>query len=142
MRNDNPGDLSVRIGFSRPYGAGGDANRVRPAIEIIDGTSNKRIEIELTPQQLTDMLSGSEARVPADKVTGFKGLKDWGKYHKFMIEVVPFETGDHAHKGSPGMLPHVQKVVSRIEAAGYRVDTPRRNRDGWQVIGRRYDDQP
>jgi hypothetical protein len=143
MRDRNPGDLAVRLVFSRVYGSGPDSGQVRPSIEISDGTSGLSLNIELTPHLLTEMLGGGSAEVTADKVQGFKGLRDWGKHLKTMSKSVSVEQGDYKHKDDPETLPHVAKAIAEITAAGYIPGTPRMNNaQKWVITGRRYDDQP
>lgn len=144
MRDDKPGDLALRMVFARMMGNGPDAMNVRPALHISDGTSGLNLEIELTPSLLTELLAGGEARVAADKVSGFKRLRDWGKYHKMVTRLVPFERDDYGHDVNKASdLPHVAKMMAEIEADGYVCDRPRRNNARqWVIIGRRYDDQP
>lgn len=142
MRDDKPGDLSVRLSFGRVIGNGPDDGKIRPSLHIADGTSGRNLEIELTPAQLTEMLSGGAAQVTADKVRGFRGVQDWGKYHKIVTEYVPVASGEQ-YDASPYDLDHVAEAVRRIEAQGYVIDRPRRNnRRQWVIIGRRYDEQP
>lgn len=145
-RDEKPGDLSVRMVFSRIMGIGPDAMKVRPRICISDGTSGLTLEIELTPELLTEFLAGGEARASAERVTGFKSLKNWGKFLKVVMKHVPIEPGDYAMTGDPidpRSLPHVAAMISDIEADGYVCDVPRRNNNRqWVVVGRRYDEQP
>lgn len=147
MRDNKPGDLAIRMSFARMMGSGPDAMSVRPGIQITDGTSGKHLEIQLTPELLTELLAGGEARVSADKVSGFKGLRDFGKYHKMVTRYVTVERDDISYKKGeeidPFTLPHIAKVVDEIEADGYVCDRPRRNNAGkWVIIGRKYDEKP
>lgn len=146
MSKDNtPGDLSIRIGFARVFGGGADQGKLRPSLEITDGTSCKTIVIELDPADLAELMSGSAVDVTADRVSGFKALRDFGKYHKMISRTVKTEPGDHKAKTSADMraLPHVAKAIAEIEADGYRCDSPHRNNAGlWVVIGRRCEDRP
>lgn len=137
MRDSNPGDLSVRLTFGQVLGSG--AGAIRPTIAVTDGTSGCTLEIELTPEQLTAILSGSAAEVTADKVSGFLGIQNWGKRHELMTRTVKTQQGDWLPGANPRKLPHVAAAVQEVEDAGYRTDRPRRNNAGmWVVIGRRY----
>lgn len=137
MRDSNPGDLSVRLSFAQVLDPGG--GRIRPTIAVTDGTSGCTLEIELTPEQLTAILSGSAAEVTADKVSGFLGIQNWGKRHELMTKTVKTQQGDWLPGTNPRKLPHVAAAVQEVEDAGYRTDRPRRNNAGmWVVIGRRY----
>jgi hypothetical protein len=144
MREDyKPGDLSARIVFSRVMGNGPDAGKVRPALSITCQTSGLTLELELTPVQLTEMLSGSSADVPADKVTGFKHIQRWGKYAISQARYIDTSPRDYAHKGDPRELPHLAPVIADMESYGWSVDTPHRNNSGkWVLFGRKYVDQP
>jgi hypothetical protein len=143
MRDEyQPGDLSIRIGFARGYGA--DSGKVHPKVEITDQTSGLHVELQLTAEQLVDMLGGSEAQVPAAKVSGYRGVRNWGKYLHIKTATVKTKPGDYKlGEADPRELPHVAEAVAEIEAAGYRCDTPRRNNgQQWVIVGRRYDDTP
>jgi hypothetical protein len=150
MRDSKPGDLTIRMGFARMMGmmgTGPDAMSVRPSIQITDGTSSKQLTIELTPQLLTEMLAGGEARVTADKVSGFGGLQDFGKYHQMAARYVPVQNGDVSRKKGeeidPRTLPHVAAVLKELEADGFTCDFPRRNNQAkWVIIGRKYTAKP
>lgn len=138
-----PGDLSVRISFARIYGGGPDQGKLRPAIEISDGTSGKTLTLEITPEQLADMLSGSAAQVPADQVRGFTGLKKWGMYRETVQRVTATRPGDYAHRDKPHELEHVAHVIEQIEAEGYTCAEPRMNNAGkWVIVGYRYGEKP
>lgn len=141
MREENPGDLSVRLGFGRMMGTGPDAGGIRPRLEIQDGTSGSTLTIELTAADLAEMLAGGAAFVTADKVTGFKGLSRWGKFMKLKTVHVPTEGGDYAVRGPEAVrLPGVAKAIAELEAEGYTCDTPSRNNAAkWVIHGRRYD---
>jgi hypothetical protein len=135
-----PGDLAVRLAFSRGMSS---TTGVFPHLEVTDQTSGSTIDIRLTAEQITEMLAGGTANVTADKVTGFKGLSRWGKYHKVTSRVVPGQSGDYDSKDHPETLPHVAAAIEEIEAEGFVCDKPRRTNAGdWAVFGRRYDDQP
>jgi hypothetical protein len=137
-----PGDLAVRLSFARTMGNLG-GNSVIPRLEVTDQTSGSTISIELTAEQITEMLAGGSAGVTADNVTGFKGLARWGKYQKITSRTVPVESGDYKFHETPLVLPHVMAAVRAIEAYGYEADTPRRNNaQQWVIVGRRYDDEP
>jgi hypothetical protein len=147
MREDyKPGDLSVRLQFGRVYGGGPDRGKIKPGIEIVDECSGKQINIELTAEQLAEMLGGGAAQVDADKVSGFKGLRDWGKTQEMVTRMVDVDLGDwkvREDDKAARTLPHVAAVIAEIEADGYRVDAPRRNNNGkWVLIGRRYVEKP
>lgn len=139
MREDQkPGNLSARITFGH-VGSG----EVRPALSITCETSGLNLELELTPVQLTEMLSGSTAYVPAEKVSGFKGIKLWGKYSQTMKQTVDTSPRDYVFNGDPRELPHLAPVIAEMEDHGWRVDTPHKNNGGkWVLIGRKYVDQP
>jgi hypothetical protein len=139
-----PGDLGVRIAFTRSFGLSEGSRQVHPTIEIRDQTSGKTLEIELTAEQLAAVLSGSEAQVPALRVTGFKGVAQWGKYHKSVSQGVKMAADDYRVEGDAiRKLPHVAQVIAQMEADGYTVERPRQNNARmWVIIGRRYDDQP
>jgi hypothetical protein len=141
-RNDKPGELSIRIGFARSYGTGADANKVHPSIEVTDETSGLHLELQLTAEQFTELLSGSQTHVSADKVSGFQGIGNWGKYLHLMSQKVSIQSGDYSAV-DPRELPHVAEAIKSIEDAGYRCDSPRRNNGGqWVLTGRRYDAKP
>jgi hypothetical protein len=138
-----PGDLAVRLSFARALGFRSDRPAVSPRLEILDQTSGSTIEIELTAEQLTEMLSGGSADVTADKVTGFKGLGRWGKFQKTISRTVPGQPNDYKFRDHPENLSHVMAAVEQIEADGYVCDTPRlNNARQWVIFGRRYDGQP
>lgn len=146
MREDyKPGDLSVRLGFGRVYGTGPDRGNIKPHLEITDQCSGKTLTINLTPEDLAEMLGGGAAQVLADAVIGFKGLRDFGKKHEMVQRVVKTQSGDYNFQDGDKQirkLPHLAPVIAELEAEGYRADTPRRNNSGgWVVIGRRYVEQ-
>lgn len=142
MRNHEPGSLAVRISFARVFGRGPDQGKLRPSLEITDGTSGRVLEIELTGEEIAELIAGSEVQAAADRVSGFKSLRDFGKYHKMTTVHVATEKGDYK-TDDPYTLPHVSKAVDEIEAMGYVCDKPRRNNESkWVIIGRRYDDKP
>ena len=140
MRDDNPGDLGVRLSFARVYGPGVDAGAIRPSLIITDGTSGKNVEMELTPEDLAEIFAGGQARVAADKVHGFKALRDFGKFHHHMQLTVKSKADDYTHQDDPSELPHVMEAMSRIAAAGYTVEKPSLSHGQWRVIGRKYTD--
>lgn len=147
MRDANPGDMSVRIGFARVYGGGEDQGALRPSLQITDGTSGLTITLDLTAADIAELMAGSDVRVTADKVTGHRGARDWGKYHKHQTLSVSTQPGDHKLRDRDSAairaLPHVAPLVAQLEADGYRVGTPTRDNTGkWRVTGRRYDAQP
>lgn len=144
MRDDKPGDLGIQIGFARVFGDGSDQGKLKPSLQITDGTSGRNLEIELEPEHIAELMSGSEVRVTGDKVTGFRSLRDFGKYHKMVSVHVPTQKGDYRVEGrAVRALPYIAKAIADIEADGYRCDTPRRNNASqWVIVGRRYDDQP
>jgi hypothetical protein len=142
-----PGDLAIRLGFGRVYGSGPDRGQVKPHIEIADQTSGKILTIDLTADDLVEMLSGGAAMVPADRVSGFRGVATWGRYLKTITRKVKTEGDDYKLRDGDlrkaAQLPHVAKVIAEIEADGYACDTPRRdNTMHWVLIGRKYDVQP
>lgn len=143
MRDDHqPGDLSARLTFGRVFGTGPDAGQTRPILSITCETSGLTLELPLTAAQLADMLSGSAAYVPTDKVSGFRGIKNWGKYSRHVTRTVAAQQGDYATKIDARKLPHLASVIAEIEADGYRCDMPRRNNGGqWVIIGRKYVDK-
>ena len=148
MHEDHkPGDLSVRLSFGRVYGTGSDRGQVKPGIEITCQTSGKKLTIELTPEDLAEMLAGGAAEIPTDRVNGFQGVHDWGKDHVLVTRKVKTEADDYklrygAH-GQPRQLPHVAKVIAEIEADGYKAADPRRDNTGhWVIIGRKYEARP
>jgi len=141
MNDSKPGDLSVRIGFARVFGGGPDQGSLRPTLTITDSTSSKSLSIELTGEDIAELLAGGEVRASATRVTGFRGLRDFGKYHKMVTVHVPTRVGDYS--ADPHDLQYVMEKVDEIKAMGYVCDTPRRNNNSqWVIIGRRYDDQP
>lgn len=143
MREENkPGDLSARISFGRWMGNGPNAGKVCPRLSITCETSGLGLELELTPEQLADMLSGSAAQVSATEVHGFRGIKNWGRYSKHVTRTVPVKIDDYKSAGSPRKLPHVAPVIEELEADGWRVDVPRRNNGAqWVITGRKYVDK-
>lgn len=144
MQEDRkPGDLSARLSFSHGMSFGPDGRKIHPHLLITCATSGFVLELNLTPEQLTDMLSGGAADVPADKVSGFKNVKLWGKYEQVQTRTVDTSPRDYAFKGDPRELPHLAPVIAEMEADGWRVDRPRRNNSSkWVLIGRTYVDQP
>lgn len=147
MRDDpKPGDLSVRIRFARVYGNGPDRGAIKPGLTIRDEASGKQLDIELSAADFAEMLGGGEARVKAKDVSGFKGVRDWGKEHQMVSRTVKAEPGDWQAREddkAARALPHVAAVIAEIEADGYRVESPRRNNSGqWVIIGRRYVAKP
>src|ERR1051325_825818 len=139
--NYQPGDLSVRFKFNRTIGNGLDVGKVTPSVEITDQTSGLSIEFELTAEQLTKLFAGSAAEISADKVEGFKDIKNWGKRLKIAQRYVQIESGSWPRDSRK--LPHVAKVIAELESEGYGCDKPYRNNAGkWVITGRRYDDQP
>lgn len=147
MKDSNPGDMSVRIGFARVFGGGPEQGQLRPSIQITDGTSGLTLELNLTAADIAELISGSEVRVTANDVTGFGGVQQWGKYRKHKTLRVETAPGDYKLKDRDGAairaLPHVAPLVAELEADGFRVDTPTRDNSGhWRVTGRRYDEQP
>lgn len=142
MRDDKPGDLGIRLGFGRVIGTGADAGKIKPSLEVTDSCSGRTLTIELTPEQLAEILASGEARVTADKVSGFKGIRDWGKYHKHMTMKVASKGGDYAKANDPLALPHVALAVAEVERAGYKAEKPSLSHGTWRVTGRRYDDTP
>jgi len=143
MRDEyTPGDLSVRIGFSRYYGKDSEEEVTVPTIEIADQTSGKVLRLKLTAAQLTEMLSGPTVQVAAADVDGFNGLAQWGRYLKTVQRTVSTRIGDYKAE-KPEELPYVAEVIAEIEADGYRADRPRRNNaQQWVIFGRRYDETP
>src|SRR6185369_4844617 len=139
MREEfKPGDLSVRIAFGRVYGTSPERGRVKPSIEITDQTSGLHLTVELTAEDLTEILAGGAAEIPVARVSGFKGVGRWGKYLHTMTINVKAENSDYAHKGKPNELPHVAAGIAQVEAAGYIADTPRRNNQSqWVITGRK-----
>lgn len=141
MRDSKPGDLSVRLSFSRIMSP--KAEGIFPCLEITDGTSGLCLMIELTAAQIAEMLAGGAAEVTADKVAGFGSVGNWGKYLKTMRVLVDVEHGDYIGNADPAALPHVAAAIAEVESAGYRCNKPRRNNAmQWVVTGRRYDDRP
>jgi hypothetical protein len=141
MRDDNPGDLGIRFGFGRVYGMGPDAGKIKPTLEITDGTSGRVLTIELTAEDWTEMLASGEARIPAARVSGFKGVRDWGKFHHMQTRYVAVKSGDR-DEDDPRKLPHVAEVAQELARQGYQCDKPRRNNQGqWVIIGRKYTDE-
>jgi hypothetical protein len=137
-----PGDMSARISFPRTMGTGPNSGKVHATLEVTDEVSGGTIRLDLTPEQLTDMLSGSAAEVSASKVSGYAGVRNWGRYQKVTSRVVSVERDDHK-AAEAASLPHVAKVIAELEADGFKVDPVRRNNAGQYVIfGRRYDDLP
>jgi hypothetical protein len=142
-----PGDLAIRLGFGRVYGSGPDRGQVKPHIEIADQTSGKILTIDLTADDLVEILGGGAAMVPADRVSGFRGVATWGRYLKTATRRVKsvgddyrLRDGDLAKARS---LPHIAYAIAELEADGYSCDTPRRdNTQHWLIVGRRYDEQP
>jgi hypothetical protein len=141
-REENqPGDLSARISFGRVMGTGPEAGTIRPTLSITCETSGLNLELNLTPTQLVDMLSGSQAVVPAEMVSGFRDIKNWGKYSEHVTRTVYVQSGDY-RSDTPSTLPHVAPVIAELEAEGWRVDTPRQGGGGkWVIIGRKYVDR-
>jgi hypothetical protein len=139
-REENqPGDLSARISFGRVMGTGPEAGTIRPTLSITCETSGLNLELTLTPTQLVEMLSGSQAQVLAENVSGFRDIKNWGKYSEHVRRAVPIQTGDYAHEGNPRALPHLAPVIAELQDDGWQVDTPRRDNGGkWIIVGRRY----
>lgn len=144
MRDEfKPGDLSVRLAFGRVYSTGADQGKIKPSLEITDRTSGEQLTIEITGEQLTEMLAAGAAEVSADKVQGFRRLSRWGKYLKTTQRTVKTRPDDYAFKGDPATLPHVAPAIADLQSQGYDPDRPRRNNAGqWAIVGRRYDDQP
>lgn len=142
MREDHkPGDLSARISFGRVMGNGPDSGKIRPSLSITCETSGLNLELDLTPEQLTEMLSGGAAQIAASKVSGFRGLARWGKYHQSISRTVATRVGDYS--ADPTTLQYVMEKVHEIEAEGYKCDTPRRNnKQQWVITGRRYVEKP
>lgn len=137
-----PGDMSARITFPRTMGIGPDSGKVTPTLEITDEVSGSTIRLDLTPEQLTDMLSGAAAAVPAAKVSGYPGVRNWGRYQKVTSRTVPVERDDHKATEAAS-LPHVAMAIHELEADGFEADPVRRNNAGQYVIfGRRYDELP
>lgn len=146
MRGEtNPGDLSVRLAFGQTYGMGPERGKVSPRLEVTDQKSGRQLEIDLTHEDLVEMLAGGAAEVPADRVTGFRGVRDWGKTHVHVTRLVTTQPSDWNIREGEGArkLPHVAAVIAEMEADGYRCDAPRRNNGGqWVLIGRKYEDLP
>lgn len=148
MKDRKPGDFTVRIGFGREFGGGEDQGMLKPSLAITDGTSRLTLTLKLSAADIAEMLNGSEVRIDAEQVTGFQGVKNWGKYHRHATRTVKTEPGDYKFGYSDGeairKLPHIAPIIAELEADGYRVvGTPSRDNSGlWQITGRRYDDQP
>lgn len=137
-----PGDLSVRMSFVRVMGRGPDSGKVMPTIEVTDQVSGALIRMQLTAEQLTEMLCGGAADVSADKVTGYRGIRHWGRYQKVDQRLVDTQMGDY-NVSDPKSLPYVAEAIAELEADGYEVATPRRNNSSkWVIFGRRYDEHP
>lgn len=143
MREEyTPGDLSVRLSFPTTMNTL-DGDRIRPSLEIVDQTSGRAMQIDLTSDQLVRMLSGGSASVSADQVSGFRGLDQWGKYLGVTSRAVPTRSEDYKFKGDPASLPQVAEAIRELEAEGFTCDAPRRNNASqWIIVGRRYTDQP
>lgn len=137
----NPGDLSVRLSFPRASGPGLIDDRVCPTLSITCQTSGLTLELDLTPAQLAEMLGSGSAQVAAKSVTGFAGVRDWGKRAKVITRTVDTASGDYSAK-APASLPHVAPVIADMRADGWQVEAPRRNNSGkWVLVGRKYTDE-
>jgi len=138
MREDHkPGDLNAQISFVHGMGE----TQIWPILTITCATSGLTLELELRPEQLAEMMGGRSAYVPAGKVSGFQGIRKWGKYSQHVTRTVRQEFGD-SRTEDPKVLPHVAPVLREMQADGWEVGTPRRNNQGqWVLIGRKYVDK-
>lgn len=148
MREDyKPGDMSVQLAFGRIFG-GPDQGQIKPHLSVTDQTSGRSITINLTAEDLAEMLAGGTANIPADRIIGYKSTKVWGKYPKIKKLTVKTQGDDYKLRdGDLGtkapLLPHIAPAIAQLVADGFVPDAPRRNNSGeWVLVGRRYDDNP
>lgn len=131
-RSENtPGELSVKLSYGQimgdptvPYD-----ERIVPHLQITDATSGATLSIEMDARQFTEFMSGSNAAIRVDQVSGLKGLSRWGLYHHVTSKLLPGRD-----TGSPEVLDY----VAALEADGWATDSPRTQREGVLVVGRKY----